>query len=222
MFSTIVLCEDKNLGRAGTRGPDCRLSRRYPTSRMRFVIAVSALLCAETVPVESATLEEKLAPCLSCHGEKGQSENVETPSLGAQPSGYLLIQIYMFREKMRKVDIMNDVTKGLTDDDLREFSDAIAKLPAPVPVGDASDQARIAHAQALIGEHRCNFCHAPDFAGQQQIPRLAAQREDYLLKALRGYKSGQRPGYDPAMASVVEPLKDEDFVDLAYYLARVK
>jgi cytochrome c553 len=190
---------------------------------MRSVFAVAVLLLyAATVPVASATLEEKLAPCLSCHGEKGQSENVQTPSLGAQPSGYLLIQIYMFREKMRKVDIMNDVTKGLTDDDLREFSDAITKLPAPVPVGDASDQARITHAQALIGEHRCNFCHAPDFAGQQQIPRLAAQREDYLLKALREYKSGQRPGYDPAMTSVVEPLKDEDFVDLAYYLARVK
>jgi cytochrome c553 len=189
---------------------------------MRSVFAVAVFLLVATVPVASATLGERLSPCLSCHGEIGQSGNVETPSLGAQPSGYLLIQIYMFREKMRKVDIMNDVTRGLTDDDLREFSDAIAKLPAPVPVGDTPDQARIAHAQALIGEHRCNFCHAPDFAGQQQIPRLAAQREDYLLKALREYKSGQRPGYDPAMASVVEPLKDEDFVDLAYYLARVK
>lgn len=196
--------------------------QRCPGLYMRSAFAVVAFLCAATVPVASATLEEKLAPCLSCHGEQGRSENVETPSLGAQPSGYLLIQIYMFREKMRKVDIMNEVTKGLTDDDLREVSDAIAKLPARVPAGDAPDQARVAHAQALVGEHRCKFCHAPDFAGQQQIPRLAAQREDYLLKALRDYKSGQRAGYDPAMASVVEPLKDADFVDLAYYLARVK
>jgi cytochrome c553 len=39
---------------------------------------------------------------------------------------------------------------------------------------------------------------------------------------LREYKSNERRSYDPAMASVVEPLKDEDFVDLAYYLARVK
>jgi cytochrome c553 len=220
MHSTIAFCEDKQFGRAG--GADHRSAHRGPRFFMRAVFVAAALLCAATVPVASATLEEKLAPCLGCHGEKGQSQNLETPSLGAQPSGYLLIQIYMFREKMRKVDLMNDVTKGLTDDELREFSDAIAKLPAPVPLGDAADQARVAHAQALIGEHRCNFCHAPDFAGQQQIPRLAGQREDYLLKALRDYKSGQRPGYDPAMASVVEPLKDADFIDLAYYLARVK
>lgn len=222
MLSTIVFCEDNPFGRAGAGGADYRSAHRCRQLSMRAVFVAAALLCTVTVPVASATLEEKLAPCLSCHGEKGQSENPETPSLGAQPSGYLLIQIYMFREKMRKVDIMNDVTKGLTDDELREFSDAIAKLPAPFPVGDATDQARVAHAQALIGEHRCNFCHAPDFAGQQQIPRLAAQREDYLLKALRDYKSGQRPGYDPAMASVVEPLKDGDFIDLAYYLARIK
>lgn len=189
---------------------------------MRALFAAAAFLCATTLAVASATLEEKLAPCLSCHGERGQSQTENTPSLGAQPAGYLLIQIYVFRERMRKVDIMNEATKDLTDDDLRDFSDAIAKLPAPIPADDAGDQARPVRAQALIGQNHCNFCHAPNFAGREQIPRLAGQREDYLLKALRDYKSGQRPGYDPAMASVVEPLKDEDFVDLAYYLARVK
>jgi cytochrome c553 len=189
---------------------------------MRALFAAAALLCATTLAVASISLEQKLAPCLSCHGERGQSENVDTPSLGAQPAGYLLIQIYMFREKMRTVDLMNEATKGLSDDDLRDFSDAIAKLPSPNSIDDAGDQSRLAHAQALIRQHRCNFCHAPNFAGQEQIPRLAGQREDYLLKTLRDYKSGQRAGYDPAMASVVEPLKDEDFVDLAYYLARAK
>jgi len=39
---------------------------------------------------------------------------------------------------------------------------------------------------------------------------------------LRDYKSGARPGYEPTMANVVQPMKDEDFVELAYYLARVK
>jgi len=73
-----------------------------------------------------------------------------------------------------------------------------------------------------VAPNHCNFCHAPNFAGQEQIPRLAGQREDYLLKALRDYKPGARPGYEPTMANVVQPMKDEDFVELAYYLARVK
>jgi len=52
--------------------------------------------------------------------------------------------------------------------------------------------------------------------------RVAGQREDYLLKALRGYKDNSRRGYDAAMAEVVYPLADADLVELAYFLARVK
>jgi cytochrome c553 len=183
---------------------------------------VSAVLLASALSASADTLQERVAVCLACHGEKGQSESPEIPSLGAQQQNFVLVQLYMFREKLRTVDVMNEMAKGMTDDDLRNFSETISKLPAPSPVPDAGDAARMARAQDLIAQNRCNFCHTPDFAGQDQIPRLAAQREDYLLKSLRGYKSGERRSYDPAMASVVEPLKDADFVDLAYYLARVK
>jgi cytochrome c553 len=187
----------------------------------RFLAAVAALTLA-TLPAMSATLDEKLAPCLACHGEKGQSENPLVPSLGAQPKDFLLVQLYIFREKMRKVELMNEMAKGLTDDDLRSMSEALAKLPAPMPVPEAIDPARMERVKTLVTQNHCNFCHAATFGGQDQIPRLAAQREDYLLKALREYKSGARPGYEPTMASVVQPMKDEDFVELAYYLARVK
>ena len=35
------------------------------------------------------------------------------------------------------IQVMSEMTKGLTDDDLRNFSDFIAKLPAPKPPADA-------------------------------------------------------------------------------------
>jgi cytochrome c553 len=53
------------------------------------------------------------------------------------------------------------------------------------------------------------------------VPRLAAQREDYLLKTLREYKAGTRPEYQPIMAEVMGPLQDQDLADLAHFLARV-
>jgi cytochrome c553 len=189
---------------------------------MRSFLAAVAALGLATLSAASATLDEKLAPCLACHGEKGQSENLQVPSLGGQPKDYLLVQLYIFRENMRKVELMNEMAKGLTDDELRGMSEALAKLPAPMPMPEAMDPARMERAKTLVTQNHCNFCHAPTFAGQDQIPRLAGQREDYLLKSLREYKSGARPGYEPAMASVVQPMKDEDFVELAYYLARVK
>ena len=53
------------------------------------------------------------------------------------------------------------------------------------------------------------------------VPRLASQREDYLVKALRTYKNNTRRGYDAAMAEVLYEISDEQILDLAYFLARI-
>ena len=95
------------------------------------------LLCAWTARAWADSIEERIAPCLACHGEKGQSTNPEIPSLGAQTAPYVLIQLFLFREKLRRLDIMNDAVKGFTDDDLRTFADTISKLPPPRPTAKA-------------------------------------------------------------------------------------
>ena len=82
-------------------------------------------------------------------------------------------------------------------------------------------EAQFRQARALVQQHRCNFCHNPDFSGAQQVPRLAGQREDYLVKALREYKNNTRRAYDAAMADVLYVLNDEQLRDLAYFLARL-
>jgi cytochrome c553 len=98
----------------------------------------------------------------------------------------------------------------------------IAKLPAPRASSNALDRARAEKARALIQQNRCNFCHKQDFSGEENAPRLAGQREDYLLKALREYKNNSRRAYDPSMADALHPLTDADFQDLAHYLSRLK
>ena len=189
---------------------------------MRRVIAALTLTFALAIPARAQSFEERLSVCLACHGEKGISETAEVPSLAGMPAKFTLIQLYMFRQGARKVEIMNDVAKGMTDDDLRKFSEYFAKLPPPVPSGEASDSATAARAQALIAKHFCASCHNPDFSGREQMPRLAAQREDYLLKALRDYKNKMRPGYEPTMDEVMRPVTEAEIADLSHYLARVK
>ena len=71
-------------------------------------------------------------------------------------------------------------------------------------------------------QNRCNFCHQSNFQGLDNAPRLGSQREDYLLKSLRAHKDNSRRGYDAQMSAVVYAMKDEEFVDLAYFVARVK
>ncbi len=84
------------------------------------------------------------------------------------------------------------------------------------------DAARMQSGRALITQHRCNSCHNLDLAGRENIPRIADQREDYLVKTLREYKSNTRHGYDGAMAEVLAPITDAQIVDLAYYIARFR
>ena len=117
---------------------------------------------------------------------------------------------------------MNEAAKGLSDDDLRALSDAIAALPAPKPPADKGDPARLERARTLTEQNHCNVCHRPDFAGRENVPRLADQREDYLLKTLREYKSGARRAYEPIMVEVLQPIDDAQLVEFAYYLSHLR
>jgi cytochrome c553 len=187
-----------------------------------YLIALFIFITCLPLSAAAQPVQEKLAPCLACHGENGQSQTPDVPSLGGQPAFYLLAQILMFRERMRAIEPMTSILQGTSDGDLRAMADALAKLPAPQPDTTPVDPGRAERARALITRNRCNVCHTPNFAGIENVPRLAGQREDYLLKSLRGYKDNSRRGYDTQMADVAEPLTEADFADLAHYLARQK
>ena len=138
---------------------------------MRKMFGFLAFALLASSPLNAETIQERAAPCLACHGEKGQSETENIPSLGGQQAPYALIQLFMFREKLRTFEPMNDMTKSFTDDDLRSFSDFIATLPKPAPPADAGDPARMARAQALATQNHCNSCHKPDFSGGRSEER---------------------------------------------------
>ena len=186
----------------------------------KIIVALLLVLIASSGRAE--TIAERAAPCLACHGEKGQSETENIPSLGAQQAPYALIQLFMFCEKLRVFEPMNEMAKALTDDDLRAFSDFVATLPKPSPPADAGDPARLQRAQALVQQQHCDSCHNADFSGRDNVPRLAGQREDYLAKTMREYKDNSRHGYDGTMAEVLQPVTPEEIADLAYFLARLR
>ena len=180
--------------------------------------ALAALACA-AAQAHAQPATEQMATCFACHGISGQSQMPEIPSLGGQPSFYAITQLFLFREGRRGKTVMLDAARGLTDDDLRALSAAIEKLPPPAAPAEAPTRDRFERGRAKAGEHRCGTCHGADFAGGDQVPRLANQREDYLVKSLREFKSGARLGYTAAMAEVLAGLSDDNLVDVAHYLA---
>ena len=192
---------------------------------MTFKLFAVLAILAGTAPLQATlaqTAEQRLPTCLACHGANGMSELDGVPSLGAMPSDYVLTQLYMFREKMRIAEPMNALAEELSDDDLRELGEAVNKLPAPQPAGETLASADQDYGNALVGRYHCNSCHGADLAGQANIPRIAGQREDYLLKSLTDYKSGARRGYSPAMSEASKETKPGDIPVLARFVASLK
>ena len=130
--------------------------------------AIAAALLTGTLSASAAVPPERLEPCLACHGANGHSETENVPSLGAQPSKYTLIQLFMFREKLRPIEPMTELTKAWSDGDLQTAADFIATLPPPKPPADPADPARLERARALVEQNHCNVCHRPDFSGQEK------------------------------------------------------
>jgi len=69
----------------------------------------------------------------------------------------------------------------------------------------------------------CQGCHGIEgwrtaYPEVYAVPRIAGQHEAYLLRALQGYRSGERS--HPSMRAIAATLSDQDMADLAAYYAQ--
>ncbi len=167
---------------------------------------------------QSGPLAEKLQLCGACHGEDGNSKLEKIPSLAGQPAFFILNQLFLMREGVRKVEAMEPIVKDLKDDDLTSLSEYFAKLEAKRS-DEPVDPALAKHGLEIATQRRCSSCHLPSLAGQEQMPRLARQRIDYLIDTLKSYRDSPRPGADTAMSAAIAGTTDADLTALAHYAA---
>jgi len=67
----------------------------------------------------------------------------------------------------------------------------------------------------------CTGCHGTDgMSMSPMIPNLAGQKEAYLAKAIKDYKTGVRK--DPMMSYMTGGLTDNEIDDLAAYFSGLK
>jgi cytochrome c553 len=192
---------------------------------MKFVV-IAALAAASVfahAAVDLKSAADKAQACLACHGPGGISQMAQTPSLAGQPDGFLQWQLVFFRSGQRKSPVMQPLAAALKDDDIRGLAAYFAaQAPPRKDAAAKADDALLAAGRKLALAARCTSCHKDDFSGQQATARLAAQREDYLLKALRDFKAGRRVGGGvAAMVDAVGPLDDDALRALAHYLSQL-
>jgi cytochrome c553 len=163
-------------------------------------------------------LNERIEQCSSCHGEDGNSRAEKIPSLAGQPEFFILNQLFLMREGVRKIEVMAPFVKDLTDADLDALSKHFAGLESK-PIGEPIDPSLVKRGAELAVALRCVSCHLPTLAGREQMPRLARQRIDYLIDTLKAYRDNARAGADSAMTAVIVGVPDADLAALAHYAA---
>ena len=186
-----------------------------PTLRRgRWAIALTALFTSVAFP------QDRVQLCAACHGPDGNSTNPQIPSIAGQPKIFIEQQLILFREGVRLSDQMAPIVKGLKDAEIVKLAELFSKLPAKGMEAGPVEKSTAQRGAARAKELRCGSCHLADFSGQNQIPRLAGQREAYLEAEMRAYRDGKRTGGDTIMAAALYGVSDADIKSLAHYLSR--
>jgi len=168
---------------------------------------------------DAARGRDKAEACAACHGPAGNSETPLTPSLAGQPATFVEMQLILFRAKVRKVPAMQEMARPLADADIDDIAAFYAAQQPARQAGPRRDE-RFRRGAELADAMRCGQCHGRDYLGGGQMPRLAGQREDYLLHAMRDFQGNARVGFDTSMLGILYGVAERDLEALAHYLAR--
>ncbi len=184
----------------------------------RRALLLAALLFF--TPVFSGSAAAQIAErCAPCHGADGNSATPGIPSIAAQPKVFIENLLILMREGLRGSEAMKQAVKGMSDREIVALAAHYAKLPARAAPG-ATDAALFKRGRQVAAKYRCGTCHLPDFRGQQQMPRLAGQHEEYLFDIMRTFRDAPPPGSDTLMSAALYGVSDTDIRAMAHFLAR--
>jgi cytochrome c553 len=154
------------------------------------------------------------AACAGCHGEQGVSGNPANPSLAGQDAEYFVAAMRAYKDGTRTEETMKLAASGLSD---ASIADLAAFYAAQQP-----RQPKVSRPLTLAEwVQRCDRCHGINGnSTDPRTPAIAAQRVEYLQKALQAYQGNQRR--NSVMAAMSGSLTDTDVANLSAYYARQK
>lgn len=98
----------------------------------------------------------------------------------------------------------------------------ITRILATLAIATSALSANAA-GDAMSGKNKiyqCQGCHGiadwkSAFPEVYRVPKLGGQKPEYIVAALKGYRSGERDF--PTMRAMVAGMSDQDFQDIAAY-----
>ena len=190
------------------------------TLRYALLFVCASAFAQTTTPSADAGSEAKAQACFACHGPNGNSQNPMYPTLAGQNSRYIYLQLKDFKEGRRKDPQMTPMAEPLSRDDMLALADYFSKQKQ-APGGFNADAQKVAAGRNKADEVLCSMCHGGEFVGQNEIPRVAGQKYEYIKKQLEDFKAKRRTNDAGNMTSVASTLSDADIENLAQYVANL-
>ena len=152
------------------------------------------------------------AACAACHGDQGVSGNPATPSLAGQDAQYFVAAVRAYKDGSRKDESMKGPVAALDERVMKDMAAYYAaQQPQPLNV-----RRPLTTAEWI---ERCDRCHGVNGnSTDPMMPRLSAQRADWLEQVLHAYRTGARKS--TAMAAMSSLMSEADVKDLAAHYSR--
>ena len=162
----------------------------------------------------------KAAVCAACHGVDGNSTSAQYPKLAGQTARYIYIQLKDFQEGRRKDPQMSPMAASLSKEDMWAIG-AYFESQKQAPSTYKVNGAKVAEGKKIADDALCTMCHLGSFSGQNEIPRVAGQHYEYIVKQLTDFREKNRTNDAGNMASVSRGLTDEQIDKLAQYITNL-
>jgi cytochrome c553 len=101
---------------------------------LRLCVCSLALLLVASWPAEASELDDTIALCVSCHGEKGMPVEPDMPIIWGQEFYYIYVQLKDYKAARRHSEVMNDVVADLDKAEMKAISQHFSERPWP-PTG---------------------------------------------------------------------------------------
>jgi cytochrome c553 len=188
------------------------------------VVAASAWLALLPASAQEPDLEAgrtKAQVCAACHGADGNSTAGNFPNLAGQTWRYIYIQLKDFKEGRRSDPVMSPMAAPLSRQEMIDIANFYAAQPAK-PSSFKTDETKVKLGKAKADETLCAMCHLGGFSGQNEIPRVAGQQYEYVIKQLKDFKARTRTNDAGNMTSVAQTLSEADIENLAHFIASLR
>lgn len=182
------------------------------------ILAMGFALAFQPMSASAQTLDELVATCAGCHGENGVPIDKTIPNIWGQKRAYLLNQLLDFKRGHRKNEQMDPMVEPLTKENMEELATYYSKLAWPnLEHAAVTDEVK-AQARAILDPLNCRGCHQEHYQGDTIRPRLAGQQDEYLVKTMTDFHTGDRKTYI-GMVALMKSVDAEHIKSLGAYLA---